>query len=119
MARERLSASAIGWIMIAVLVGGVIAVTVVWSLLNPREEDEWHPTEFHAVSACEDQVDERLKAPATATYDLDARVTAADTFTVTGTVDSQNSFGAQVRTSVECTVRFEDDISYTTVERLE
>src|SRR5690349_16527224 len=45
---------------------------------------------------CEGFVDKRLKAPATADYDLSATKSGGK-WEVVGTVDSENSFGAKIR----------------------
>jgi hypothetical protein len=57
------------------------------------------------LKLCEDAVKGRLKAPATAQFsgfeqeELDARLTA-----VRGSVDSENGFGAMIRSSFKCHV---------------
>jgi hypothetical protein len=52
--------------------------------------------------ACEGWVKERLKAPATAEF-ADSNVTSASgVYTVRGAVDSQNSFGALIRSRFTC-----------------
>lgn len=63
--------------------------------------------ESDARSDCEDYVDARLKAPASADYELVA-TQDGEQWTVTGTVDSENSFGAQVRSEVVCKLHYED-----------
>lgn len=68
---------------------------------NPRE----------AVAQCEGFADKRLKSPATAEYELNASETGGS-WTVVGTVDSQNGFGALVRSDVTCVLHFEDDMAY-------
>lgn len=51
----------------------------------------------------------RLKAPATAKY-LDVTVTQlGDVYTVTGSVDSENSFGALIRSTFTCKVKDSGD----------
>lgn len=67
--------------------------------------------EYELEAQCEGFVDGRLKAPATAEYDLTA-VTDGSGWTVTGTVDSQNSFGALVRNNVMCAIHFEGDTAH-------
>lgn len=68
---------------------------------KPAALDEWS-----AQVACENAVEERLKAPATADFGGWVRTNNYNqTFTVTGYVDAQNSFGAKIRTQFSCTVR--------------
>lgn len=63
--------------------------------------DEWG-----AQVSCEDAVSNMLKAPTTAKFDNWVRSSNGDgSFTVTGTVDSQNSFGAMLRSQFSCKVR--------------
>lgn len=62
------------------------------------------------VNLCEEAVAERLKAPATAVFsnftkeELDGRLTV-----VRGTVDSENGFGAMIRSSFKCHVLDDKD----------
>lgn len=73
------------------------------------EYDPNNPAE--AKSQCEGFVDQRLKAPADADYDLEAAQDGT-TWTVTGTVDSENSFGARIRSNVRCVLHFVGDTAY-------
>ena len=65
------------------------------------------PNKFEAITYCEDRIETMLKAPATAEFS--SRSNESNPFTVTGTVDSQNSFGALVRSSFECSVDITGD----------
>lgn len=71
-------------------------------MLNDDSDDE--ATAWDAERVCkEDFIAKRLKAPASAKYDLD--VSGGPTrFTVSGTVDAENSFGAMLRSNVTCIV---------------
>lgn len=51
--------------------------------------------------ACKEFVDKRLKSPGSADYNLTA-TNVGTRWTVVGTVDSENSFGASLRSRVEC-----------------
>lgn len=70
------------------------------------------PRELDAFDACKGFVKSQLKAPSTAKfrnfYEKDGEVLVTGTgdgpYTVTSTVDSQNSFGAKLRSSFTCTV---------------
>lgn len=57
---------------------------------------------------CQQFVEDRLKAPTTADFDT-AHSGEGPTYTVTGTVDAENSFGAKVRSSFTCQVTYEGD----------
>lgn len=56
------------------------------------------------TDACEAAVEVRLKAPSTADFDTTATESSPDRWTVSGTVDAENSFGAKVRSSFSCRV---------------
>lgn len=64
-----------------------------------------------AEAQCEGFADSRLKSPATADYDLAATGDAGG-WTVTGTVDSENGFGANVRSAVRCELHFVGDTAH-------
>lgn len=86
---------------IAVLV--LLAVIGGCTVLLGRDGDE--PTAAGARSICQRFVKDRLKSPASADFsDVTASQSGGD-WTVTGTVDSDNLFGAKVRNTFTCTVR--------------
>lgn len=86
--------SIIGLCIVAAMFGGNDKTRV-------AQLDEWS-----AQVACEDAVSNMLKAPATAKFDNYIRSSNDDgSFTVTGTVDAQNSFGAMLRSEFSCKVR--------------
>lgn len=62
------------------------------------------PDSIGAEVMCEQFVKDRLKAPATAEFPKPSTVQDGLTFTVTGAVDAENSFGAKVRTRYVCQV---------------
>jgi len=66
----------------------------------------------HVTVACRDWVKERLKAPATADFSQETAAvedSAANRWKVTGVVDSENSFGAKVRSRWTCIATHEGD----------
>ncbi len=70
------------------------------------------PDDFDAYKACENWVSERLRAPSTADFSGVARseITKTDIgYDVTGYVDSQNGFGAQIRSDFTCEMRLTAD----------
>lgn len=63
-----------------------------------------------AIRVCEEEfVPKRLKAPATAEFSGASVSGTGDVFVVTGHVDSENSFGAKIRSRYTCTVRSSGD----------
>lgn len=69
-----------------------------------------------AIAQCESRIGQLLKAPSTAEYTSDASGSGAGPWTVTGTVDADNSFGAKIRSSYQCTVTMSGDMATTTVD---
>lgn len=57
-----------------------------------------------AIVACEQQVEASLKSPSSAKFHDVAATGGPTTYTVRGTVDAENSFGASLRSSFQCTV---------------
>lgn len=92
---------------------GLIAIFVVFMLWGSIAGDDEPdvPDQYEAKAQCEGFADKRLKAPATADYDL-AAVESAESWTVTGTVDSENGFGAMIRSEVRCVLHFAGDTAY-------
>lgn len=62
-----------------------------------------------ARSACRDAVKGKLKAPATAKFSGETTTGSGQsgTYSVAGSVDSENSFGALIRSSFSCEVTFD------------
>jgi hypothetical protein len=93
------------------LVAGIAVAAVVVVVLIAAFTASSEPGESDARSECESFIDSRLKAPATADYNLVASQDG-EQWTVTGTVDSENGFGAKVRSDVTCELHFEGDTAY-------
>lgn len=62
-----------------------------------------------AKIACQDMVRDRLKSPASAQFSGVVASGAGPLFTVRGKVDSQNSFGAMLRSSFSCQLHFDGE----------
>lgn len=103
------------------VVVGLVALSVLigfLSSLNGGGSDDYDANnKYEAIARCEERVKALLKAPATAEFDTDAR--GSGTWTVSGTVDSENSFGAMLRTHFQCTVVIKGTTATTTVDFLE
>lgn len=63
----------------------------------------------NAEVMCEQFIEKRLKAPATAEYPKPETSKDGATYTVRGGVDSENGFGAKIRTAYTCIVRDNGD----------
>jgi hypothetical protein len=94
------------------VVGGIFAALVIFvvgcTALTSANRKAYDPNnKLEAIAQCEATVEDRLKSPATAQFDSEA--TGYGTWSVTGTVDAENSFGAMVRSDYECTVIVDGD----------
>lgn len=91
-------------------IGGWIAGNSGGDDTSPRYD------KYEAIAQCEARIDKLLKAPSTADYDSDATGSGAGPWTVSGTVDAGNSFGAKIRSSFGCTVTMSGDTATTAVD---
>ncbi|GAA1913099.1 hypothetical protein J2S63_003223 [Marmoricola bigeumensis] len=66
---------------------------------------------YGAESACKDWVEDQLKSPSTADFG-DVEVSGSGPWTVTGYVDAENGFGANIRADWTCDVRLDSDDYY-------
>lgn len=92
----------------------LILVSVIWSLLTgwdsgDDDDESGDFGQYEAQYMCEEFIKDKLKSPGSADFQRPTSTSAgADTWKVSGTVDSQNSFGGVVRNSYVCTVRGSD-----------
>ncbi len=94
-----------------VVLGAVVIIIIIATIAGALSGSGETPYDANwsgeAIAQCEDLVREDLKAPTTAEFDTNA--TGDGTWTVTGTVDSENSFGAMLRADFQCTVIIDGD----------
>jgi hypothetical protein len=91
--------------------GGVILVAIIIGVASTCSvgSSNWEPTEWEAEQHCQDWVKDKLKSPATAKFtDVMSRSDGTASWAVSGNVDAQNSFGALVRNSWTCSVRWDN-----------
>lgn len=102
-----------------VIIGAAILLFLVVTVVSGVNGDDGprEPDPYEAVLMCEKRVEDLLKAPTTAEFNLQA--TGSNPFTVRGTVDSENGFGAMIRSQVQCTVEIEGEQGLVTVDLLE
>lgn len=96
------------------IVGVVSVILLLWSCVagsasKPDEPPTMSEVRFMAIDTCHEAVTNQLKAPATAKFTNDEAKLAEGGWTVTGSVDSENSFGALIRSSYTCTARLDGD----------
>lgn len=84
--------------MFFLIVGGLIAFLVIAGSIPNSSTRSDLANNFYLHSLCEDAVRSKLKAPSTAIF---ARGESTS-YSASGTVDSQNSFGAMLRSSYRC-----------------
>jgi hypothetical protein len=90
------------------IVLGIIALTALFSVLGGDEVDEPATADrFSAEVACEDFVERRLRAPSTADYTGVAATGGGNSWTVSGSVDSENGFGAKIRSRFGCRMTYD------------
>lgn len=89
---------------------GVVALVIVTAVACSigGGEDSWEPTATEARLVCEDWVRDQLKAPATADFTDGAESGGPSSYTISGEVDAENSFGATLRTSWTCSIEYRD-----------
>jgi hypothetical protein len=90
------------WSLLLILSGLGIAVTLATMLYLSGDETTGGAA---AVTMCENLVRDRLKSPSTAAFtDADIKGTAGNMWIVRGSVDSQNTFGAIIRSDYVCEI---------------
>lgn len=100
----------------------IIAVIAVITFISNLKEDDSSSSsssstnKFMAYSCAEDFVEKQLKSPSTAKYpkvmEKDNHITELgnNRYKINSWVDSQNSFGATIRTRFSCIIIFEGDM---------
>lgn len=92
-------------VLLAIIIGGLITLAAIAGFVDSINGTD--PTE-QAEDTCRAYVQHHLKAPSTAEFSTLTAVTPdtePDTRVISGYVDSQNGFGAQIRTQFTCTIK--------------
>jgi len=99
---------------IAIWCAALLAAAASLAACAPREPESLSPMQEaarkspYAATACEEFGRQRLKSPSTAQFQPSPRVEpnypSRGTYSVTGTVDAQNSYGAMLRAVYTCRV---------------
>ena len=106
------------WGCLGFIVVGVVAIGITALSGGGSGSNDAELRGITAERACEDAVRDALKAPSTAEFADSSSSRSGSTWTVTGAVDAENSFGAMLRNTFECSVTFQGDSAYATVTRL-
>lgn len=90
--------------------GGLLAVVCLIAGMAYCSQEMSGPSGPSAFVACTDFIRQRLKAPKTAEFPSVTEATTmgvgSDKYHVVSYVDAQNSFGAMIRQSTDCTVQW-------------
>lgn len=101
---QRAPRTAVALMMVAAIVAVGLISWAGSTLLPASPSREYR----EAVAQCEALVSDELRSPSSAVFESDVS-SSGSTWRVTGAVDSQNGFGAIVRTEFECSVTIEGD----------
>lgn len=86
----------------------LIAVGALISMCDGGGSGSSAGNEYGAKDACHQWIKDQLKSPASADFSGET-VSGDDPWTITGSVDAENSFGANLRKSWTCTVSTSGD----------
>lgn len=91
-----------------VILAAVVGCTAVFAS-SVGHHEPLAPTDFDARTQCQEWVKEKLKSPSTADFSGQVVNGGPSSWTISGNVDSQNSFGATVRSSWTCDISVSGD----------
>lgn len=74
--------------------------------ISNASSDSDEPTEYDAIYFCKEFVKDKLKAPSTAKFRGEYATGASSSWTSSGVVESQNSFGGMVQTGYTCELTY-------------
>jgi hypothetical protein len=86
------------------IVPAVAALTLAACSASPSGYSKSSQGDAGAYNACKTYVKGQLKAPSTASFADHSVTHNGSTYTVTGAVDAENSFGAKIRNTYTCSV---------------
>lgn len=98
---------------VAAVIGLIVVLTLIGCVASSFNSDNDPHHDLESIAQCEARVSKLLKAPATANFDS-STTTDGTEWTVTGTIDSENGFGASVRSDYQCTVVMNSNNTATT-----
>jgi hypothetical protein len=101
--------------------GVLVLIPIVFVIIAVASSDgssSSNSGQYEAIAQCEARIENLLKAPATADFETSA-TGSGSTWTVNGSVDAENSFGALIRSTFQCTVVLQGDSATTTVNSFE
>jgi hypothetical protein len=110
LSKTLLSYQVKGWLSILFFIALIAGCSALVANNDPTKDPA--NIQYNAQQTCEGWVKDKLKAPATADFGGAAEVVTDDpsdpalepAFTITGVVDAQNGFGANVRSTWTCSI---------------
>jgi len=101
-------AQIVGGLVVLVLLGGCLAGAVAFLFRGGSSSKPPADRSLEARAMCETFVKRQLKAPATAKFSDESSAKVSDVeYTAGGSVDSQNSFGALLRSTFACDLTYD------------
>lgn len=100
-----------GWTIFLIVVW-VLIIGLCTTMYKTSDTDSNVKTEFDALVNSRQFIEKALVSPATAEFDNSTKGTyrvEGNTFRVKSFVDSQNAFGAMIRTHYSCRIKFLED----------
>lgn len=101
--------------VLALCAAGAVILAVVGDTQGDAPDPVSADRAIDAQIMCERFVEKQLKSPASAEFRPERTTKDGAKYTVIGTVDSQNSFGAMLRSDYVCTVRDEGTGTWTLI----
>jgi hypothetical protein len=98
---------------ILIVIGIIIMICLVLSILTTGNSKKEPDLRISASVACEEFVKRQLKSPSSADFpsydETKVKVVDRNTFEIVSYVDSENSFGAKLRSSYYCMAKYNPD----------
>ena len=104
------------WLLVCLIVIAIILIArscVSGSSSGGSSKDSYGHDQADAIVIAKDKVKEQLKSPSSAKFSNVSASLSGNTWTVTGSVDAQNSFGATIRNTFKVTITFTSSEKYT------
>lgn len=94
----------LGVAIVVAIFAGCTSIGTMMSDDSPQEKAG--PTQYDAKYFCEQFVEDKLKAPSTAKFRNEIAGGSGSRWTVSGVVESQNSFGGMVQNAYHCSLTY-------------
>lgn len=92
------------WIALALVILMFVGCSAMMNSAGSKDDDGG--SAVMARIACEDMVKDKLKSPGSAKFSGQSETGSGNSWTASGSVDSQNGFGALMRSGYSCTITY-------------